>query len=229
MTTENSSATDFISALKRGENWFPCLLKVISQWTQPTETWKNRRYAYLIGQEAFDWLLLAERLLDDTDDLILSKEKEDLLFNGKPPIPMTSNLFREMIGPHKYRAHLNFLYGVIVEQALQQLTLEEFTKGTQNQISREEQLEQSTFESLYNSPRELLYSEFREAMVGTQMEHSPIEEHNSFTYWLFKKRVKLADPSRLASDTLKGIRTFSTINPDFWNWSQGENENYYGI
>ena len=52
-------------AILDGEHWFEALLDGVSRWRVPEETIGNRHYQYLIHGEAFDWLLLAERLLDD--------------------------------------------------------------------------------------------------------------------------------------------------------------------
>jgi len=224
MTTDRSPSDYFLDSLTQGDNWFPSLLKTISRWVAPNEVWNGRRYRYLIGNEAFDWLLLAERLLEEAGDLIPEGEKHSLLFNGEPPIPMDSNSFRDLIGPKKYRAHLNFLYGIIVEEALQQAVLEEVAKAKQNLPPKEISLEEDAFATLYGEPRTTLYEEFLE-LNDDDVESASIEENHSFTYWLFRKRVKNADPSRLASDTMKGIKVFSNLNPRFWSWNQGESEN----
>ena len=224
MSTEREPVTLFLQSLERGDNWFPSLLKTISRWEIPTEVWRGRRYRYLISNEAFDWLLLAERLLEAAGDMVPEDEKYALLFKGTPPIPMDPNSFRELIGTPKYRAHLNFLYGIIVEEALQQAVLEELEKAKQNSVHKGVSLEEDAFESLYGSQRTILYKEFLEDHVE-EIESSSIEETHSFTYWLFRKRVRNTDSSRLASDTMKGIKVFSNLNPDFWRWNQGESEN----
>ena len=224
MSTERDPVDFFLQSLERGDNWFPSLLKTISRWETPSEIWKGRRYRYLISNEAFDWLLLAERLLEAAGDLIPEEEKHSLLFNGEPPIPMDPNSFRELIGNQKYRAHLNFLYGVTVEEALQQAVLEEVAKAKQNLVPKEISLEEDAFQSLYGGPRTILYQEFLKDRTE-EIESSSMEENHSFTYWLFRKRVKNTDSSRLASDTMKGIKVFSNLNPDFWRWNQGESEN----
>ena len=50
----------------------------------PTGDVGGRTYRYLVGGEAFDWLLLAERLCDEIEDLIPDDEREALLFLRPP-------------------------------------------------------------------------------------------------------------------------------------------------
>ena len=50
-------------AILDGEHWFEALLDAVARWRIPDERIGNRTYTYLIRGEAFDWLLLAERLL----------------------------------------------------------------------------------------------------------------------------------------------------------------------
>ena len=66
-------------ALNRGQKWYIALLETMAQWALPEENWHGRHYRYLIGGEAFDWLLLAERLLLEVDDSIGKDDKNNLL------------------------------------------------------------------------------------------------------------------------------------------------------
>src|SRR5688572_10397351 len=49
-------------AVKAGTHWFTAVLEAIALWQSPEETYGERHFRYLVGSEAFDWLLLAERL-----------------------------------------------------------------------------------------------------------------------------------------------------------------------
>ena len=51
--------------LSDGTDWSEAILKTIASWTCPTEIVNGRRYEYFIAGEAFDWLLLAERLCSE--------------------------------------------------------------------------------------------------------------------------------------------------------------------
>ena len=60
----------FRAALEEGVDWPTALLQAIAEWSTPEETVGDRVYAYFIEGEAFDWLLLAERLFEAADMLI---------------------------------------------------------------------------------------------------------------------------------------------------------------
>src|SRR5262245_36161989 len=49
-------------AIFSGIPWHLALLQAIGHWTKPVEIYQERTYQYMIQGEAFDWLLLAERL-----------------------------------------------------------------------------------------------------------------------------------------------------------------------
>jgi len=61
-TVESEAITHFKQGLSLGRPWQQVLLESIGMWTRPHETWQDREYRYVIQSEAFDWLLLAERL-----------------------------------------------------------------------------------------------------------------------------------------------------------------------
>ena len=218
----------FIDDARGGENWFLALLTAVSRWNAPSEHLDGRDYTYVIAGEAFDWLLLAERLIEAGGDLIPEGEATRLLFEGRAPVHINSDLFRQAIGHGKHAAHLNFMYGVVVEEALQQANIEEVAKAQQNLAARENSIEDEAMSRLYGAPAGELRTEFRRATgrkmgrKGKAPVRSSLDEYKAFTYWLFKRRVSKSDPARLASDTRKGILVLERIKPVLWQWSQGE-------
>ena len=54
----------FQEGLASGKHWYIALLEAIGLWTDETEQVHGHHYRYLIEGEAFDWLLLAERLCE---------------------------------------------------------------------------------------------------------------------------------------------------------------------
>ena len=112
-----------------GTHWFDALLDAVAVWTLPEEDFDGRRFRYLIGREAFDWLLLAQRLTEAISDLVPPADREAMLFQGKLPGDVSEEELRERFGQRKYRAHLNFFYGVTVEEALQLAVEEELAKN----------------------------------------------------------------------------------------------------
>ena len=115
-------------AILDGDHWFEALLDGIARWRTPAEQVGSRHFQYLIHGEAFDWLLLAERLLDEAPDLVPPAEREALLWENRWPLDIEDHEFAARLGRAKYSAHLNFLYGVLVEQALQLSVEEEIHK-----------------------------------------------------------------------------------------------------
>jgi hypothetical protein len=217
------SATSFVEAVRSGEPWFDALLQGIADWTLAEETRNGRHYSYLISGEAFNMLLLAERLLDEVAELVPQEDRETLLFQGRAPREIDAATLRETIGAVKHGAHLNYWYGVVVEQSLQQTVLDEVVKARQNLGSREEELEDETFRRLYNAPEEKLLKDFRKITNGGKSSaQSPLKEQDMFTYWLFKRRVARSDPARLASDTMKGLRKLERLNIPKWHWASVE-------
>jgi hypothetical protein len=193
-------------AVQDGRPWFIALLQAIAQWPLPEETVGERHYRYLVGGEAFDWLLLAERLCEAPDGLLPPEEQEALLFFGRPPLDITEEEFRRLIGYAKYRAHLNYLYGVIVEEVLQLVVEDDLRK---DQLSRawEKHLppEAEAFQHIYGRGQQELLREFRQERRLSEAEDLSLAEAQEFTYWLFKRRLRWCDPARVASDTRRAL------------------------
>ncbi len=197
-----------------GEPWYPALLRAIGAWRVPSERVGDRQFNYLVGGEAFDWLLLAERLCDSLAGRVAEEEIESLLFLGRPPdgSDINDEDFRRLIGPAKHRAHLNYLYGVVVEEALQLSVEEDVQKEQRCRVWGHDRREDETvFERIYGPTREALLYEFRSERALPQQPVMSLAEHREFTYWLFKRRVRTIDPARLASDTRRGLARLARL------------------
>ena len=199
-------------ALLEGTPWHQVLLEAMALWTLPREIYEDRNYQYLIGGEAFDWLLLAERLCPEMGTAISSDEKEHLLFNGRLPESVTTEIFRDLLGVNKYRGYLNYWYGVVVEEALQLAVEEEVRK---RQIARcypdSEDLVEDAFNLIYGESRANLLEEFRHQSKISMRKALSLTDVKEFTYWLHKHRLNLWDPARVASDTTKGTRRLALL------------------
>ena len=193
------------AAVLGGEPWFRSLLAAIARWRLPVEVVDGRRYQYLIGGEAFDWLLLAERILDALSDVIPSAEIDALLYHARPPEEIGADDFRRAIGAPKYRAYLNYLYGITVEEALQLAVEEELEKERRAHVWAKDAFETTVFQRIYGRGREELLVEFRDERGLGRSETISLEELKEFTYWLFKYRLKTCPPPRVASDTTRGL------------------------
>ena len=195
------------TAVQGGVPWQQALLEAIALWTLPQETCQGRNYRYLICGEALDWLALAERLCLEIAEFIPPPELESLLFAGALPESVTPEEFKERLGGHKHRAYLNYWYGVVVEEALQEAVVEAARK---RQLARcypdSEDMVEEAFAHLYGESRATLLKEYRkEAGIGQRAPLS-LADWKEFTYRLALRRYQLWDPARVASDTRKGIR-----------------------
>ena len=197
----------FQENLASGKHWYVALLETIGLWTDECEDIQGQHYQYLIEGEAFDWLLLAERLCETVDSRVPEKEKFDLLFRNRPPLRLTSSELKKTIGPGKYHQYLNYFYGITVEEALVQAVREEVRKERMaNGLSyRREKEEDDTFMRIYGEPEAVLLKQFRKEKHYPLAGSSNISEMKSFTYWCFKFRVRESEKARVASDTHKAL------------------------
>lgn len=207
MRKGDAEAMDYMKqAIANGKHWFIALLEAIKLWNSAEEEYEGRIYRYLIDGEAFDWLSLAERLCLEVDGLISEEEKVALLFSGKSPVPLTKEEFRSFIGNVKYRAYLNFFYGVMVEESLQLAVDEEVRKEWRQQaLSREEGINDEVYLRIYGSDERTLLQQFRGTKGYPQHKSLSLNEGKEFTYWLFKYRMERCDKARVASDTKKAL------------------------
>ena len=195
------------SALSDGRDWPEALLEAMALWAVPEERRRRRKHSYFIAGEAFDWLLLAERLLDETRGVVPQEELETLLFEGKFPDRFDTERVQELLGVDKYRGYLNFYYGVTVEEALQlACELELRKRDTSNGVRYRNAYAEKAFPKIYLKTREELLSMFRESKKVESDGVESMAEHRAFTYWLFKYRWSNSDKARIASDTTKGLR-----------------------
>ena len=199
-------------AVRSGVPWQRALLEAVGLWTAPREVHQGRTYRYLIQGEALDWLTLAERLCPEIADDIPAEDLEGLLFEGALPGDVTPEEFREWMGSNKHRAYLNYWYGMVVEEALQQAVEDEVRKRHKARCYPDhEDLVEEAFTHLYGCPRAELLREYRqEAGIGRSTPLS-LADCKEFTYWLSKRRFNLWDPARVASDTRKGIRKLEQL------------------
>jgi hypothetical protein len=189
-----------------GKHWYIALLEAIGRWTVAEETVDGRLYRYLIAGEAFDWLLLAERLCRTVEDYIPEKELERLLFYGKAPLNLTPEEFQAIIGESKYRQHLNFFYGITVEDALYLSVLNEIRKERMATVfNRDADYDDEVYTRIYGETRTELLDEFRSSKGYERDMITGLTESREFTYWLFRYRVENCDRSRVASDTKKAM------------------------
>jgi hypothetical protein len=190
--------------VKAGKNWYTALLETIGMWRSPEEEHNGERYLYLVGGQAFDWLRLAERLCDEISEAIPEDELINLLFFDRPPFEMSDQEFKLALGPAKYRAYLNYLYGVLIEQALLLATVYEVRKASIVPLSPEEEAARA-YKIIYHAELPDLLNAFQKDMKYPHRKSLTLTELKEFTYWLFRYRVKTSEKPRVASDTKKAL------------------------
>ncbi len=213
----SSALTHLVTDIDVGTPWASALVHAIGRWTPPRELVDGAELTYLLGGEAFDWLVLAERLLRGVEQvspgLLPKAPVERLLMTGQLPDDLPSSVFREALGFEKYRAHLNFFYGVVVEEALwlaveREVQKERGVRGLHHPIG----VQDLVYERLYRADLKTLMRRFRQERDERPSVKFSLTEWKEFTYSLFKHRVEHQDSSRIASDTHKGL----TMLEELW-------------
>lgn len=194
------------SAIAEGKSWYLGLLEAMRLWSSPEEDYNGRHFRYLIDKEAFDWLVLAERLCEEVEGFIPEKELVDLLFFDRPPIELANDEFKELIGNAKYQAYLNYLYGILVEEILILAIVGEIRKGRRALgLTRDDGVVDEAYQRLYGSHQQELIERFRKEKSYPRRKSMSLSQLREFTYWLFKQRLKRCDKSCVASDTKKAL------------------------
>ena len=196
----------FRESVKAGGDWTDALLDAIAEWTLAEESVDGREYRYLVAGEAFDWRLLAERIVLTAYDCLPPAERDRFLFQGETPRAVSDEDLRTAFGTVKHSAATNFWYGVRVEEAILLAVEREIRKSRYGMGKADDsKLDDLAHQRIYGKPRRDLlraYAESREVPVPDSMD---IAELNEFTYWLFKYRIDHCDKARVASDTKKGL------------------------
>ena len=200
--------TDWLrTVILEGRSWTHALLEAVGRCPIAEEQIHGARCQYLLLGEAFDWLVLAGRLRDEMGGLIPTQEKYALLFRNHLPGDIPESEFRDLIGPDKYRAHLNYFYGVVVEESLL-LAVEELVRKERRSLSLpdDESIEDTAHQRLYGDNQQSLLMAYCKDIGSEYSPSISLTGFKEFTYWLFKYRLRRADKARIASDTRKGLR-----------------------
>ena len=193
-------------AIAGGTHWYIALLEAIRLWTTAEEIHDGRSCRYLIAGEAFDWLLLAERLCEAVDGLLPDDEKAALLFYGKPPLNLTNEEFEKLIGSSKYRQYLNYFYSITVEEALVLAVQEEVRKEWRIPgYNKEQDCTNEVHRRIYGATQAILLKRFRREAGYPHLQSISLTELKEFTCWLFNYRLKQCDKARVVSDTKKAL------------------------
>lgn len=206
LSADSESIAFFKQSLASGRHWYLALLGAMGLWSSAAEMHQGRAYLYLIDGEAFDWLLLAERLCQTVDELLPEDEKDNLLFHGVPPLELRAAEVTRLIGDKKYRQYLNYFYGVTVEEALLLAVQEEIDKERRaGALRTKSDSSDEAYRRIYNCERDVLLTQFRKEKGYPRTSSLTLSELKEFTYWLFKFRLRESEKARIASDTRKAL------------------------
>jgi hypothetical protein len=207
LTTSEAEVIKYLEqAIASGKHWYLALLEAIGLWNTAEEIYAGRTYHYLIDGEAFDWLLLAERLCQAVDGQLPATEKTALIFYGEPPLNLSAEKFKELIGSAKYHQYLNYFYGITVEEALILAVEDEVRKERRSSgYYRERDTTNEAYRRIYGTTKTALLKHFRQDKDYRQLQSISLTELKEFTYWLFKHRLKQSDKAKVASDTKKAL------------------------
>ena len=196
----------FRSGIMSGQNWFLALLEAVKNWPVSEENFAGQNYNYIIAGEALDTLQIAERLLAVAGELVPEEEKIAFLFHNNPPLQLTMEKTRELMGEQRLAQHLNFFYGVVAEEALLQAVEEEIRKEEQGlNVHSESQIVDEVYQRVYEISQRALLRQFRKNMGYTTSRSMTLNQLHEFSYWRFKYRIKHCDKARIASDTKKAL------------------------
>ena len=200
--------------LKNGDgDWKTAVLETIGHWPAATEEHNGSTLAYQIGSEAFDWRLLARRIIESVTSGPSDAEWHEWLDTPELFAGFDEPTFKRALGVDKFRANLNFFYGVWVEQALVTAVQEEIVKRrvASGRAPTDERCDEA-YPRLYGAPCEELWDRYStEHGIGParpgwrHQDERSLADDDGFTYWLFKRRIERLDPARVASDTRKGL------------------------
>ena len=178
--------------------WHAALLRAVGQWKAPYERVRERDWHYVIGGEALDWLTLAERLCYEIPMWFLLKNWKRYCFVGNYRMKWGKNSLDRLSVRSVTTAHLNYWYGVVVEEALQLSVENGIRKNHRARCYQDnESLVEETFRHIYGETRVALAAQFidtADCLWGGDAETFTLTGYKEFTYWLFKRRLKKWHP-----------------------------------
>ena len=205
-------------------DWQRSFISVVAAWPVGDECVDGERYHYFIGGEALNWKRLAERIAAHLASSGLSIRAADEVFEWIDTSGVFGGigeqLFRRTVGVDAWRAHLNYFYGVHVEQCLivafeERMFKQRYSTGKQ---PNDESCEVA-YVGLYEETEETLWEEFTLAKsaelselfdeLDTDTRSMALDDE--FTYWLFKRRIEHTNAPQVGAETVRGLRVLSDM------------------
>ena len=197
--------------------WRDHIFNAVTQWSLPREEIADEPHVYFIGGEAFNWRRLAERLawhitflLPEEEEVAMARWLEDdHMFGG-----LDESHFRRVLGHEKWRAYLNYFYGVTLERCLALYAGSRIAKAKfgGGQTVSDDMLDES-FEALYGGTEQELWIAFA-SESGMSIESGvarTLAIDDEFTYWLFKRRIGTTYLAHVAHEVHHGLEALAAI------------------
>tara|TARA_Y100001970_G_scaffold225688_1_gene278739 strand:- start:18142 stop:18807 length:666 start_codon:yes stop_codon:yes gene_type:complete len=207
-TSVNFSPKKYINQLNQKFNSDELLidtfLKIIGKWPVKTEIINNIEYKYWIDDEAFNWHLLATRIIFSLNEETNKKPLNAFLHSTYLLPGSDQRKIINLFPPDKYRAHLNFIYGVVLEEVIICFNEMEKNKDIINQFHASDAINAvyldlygynfSEFKRIYEFEKKIKLDKF-----------DSLYSYYDFLYWSWKYRIKKSTPEKIAYDSQSGI------------------------
>ena len=168
-------------------------------------------YQYWINDEAFNWYLLASRIIFSVKDEQNIKKLDHFLSIEHFLPGSDQRIIINLFPPDKYRAHLNFIYGVILEEVIICFNEMEKNKDVLNQFNVTDSIN-LVYLNLYGMD----YTEFirlYEFETKTKLDQfDTLHSYYNFLYWSWKYRLMKSTPEKIAYDSQSGINFLMNLN-----------------
>ena len=197
----------FDAEISAGIHWYRAALHAVGVWRVASETYRRRRLQYVVAREALDLVLVIERLMAERPDVVPTSERDAMRFDGLPPIYVPIDEFRSVLGPIRYKAYLNYFYGVTVEEAAVHAVELEVSKAHTLDGGRAD-----AYRLIYGVTLDDLLGQYRADRGIRKADRIRWDAWKEFTYWCFKTRSQAQIPARMASDTRKGISLLQRLH-----------------
>ena len=172
---------------------------------------KQNYKIYLIQNEALNWKIVAVKLIleskNDNFMTYLPSLLNPIIYSDED-----KNTIKNKMGSSFFSAHLNYFYGIIVEQSIREIKKNDFQKEfNYPSYNLKHNINDRVFENLYGKNVNLLWDEFcKNARLNSRRYYTPTKmycsDYENFTYWLSKKRLKLTTPELNASLISRGLK-----------------------
>ena len=214
-TSEKLSLKKYINQLNDSfdsdELLVETFMKIIGQWPLKSENFDNIEYQYWVNDEAFNWHLLASRLIFSITETTNKQILNELLHSTYLLPGSDQGKIINLFPPDKYRAHLNFIYGVVLEEVIICFNEMEKHKDVINQFHASDVINAVYLDLYgYNFSEFIRIYEFEKKIKLDKFDS--LYSHYDFLYWSWKYRLKKSTPEKIAYDSQSGINFLMNLS-----------------